>query len=123
MVDKQVVAKDSGCLNPSERASASQRSVPAVDIYETDQELVLLADLPGVEQQDLQIEVSGGVLTIEAARSVEGAAPGSYYRQFKISEQIDTDAGEAALDAGVLTLRLPKSAAAKAKKIPVKTLH
>ena len=97
---------------------------PDVDIYETAEELVLVADLPGVEKEALQLEVSQGVLTLQAGvnASDSGESVG-YFRQFKLSEQIDADAGDADLRDGVLTLRLPKVAAAKPKKIAVKTLH
>jgi len=97
---------------------------PVVDIYETDEELVVMADLPGVEEPGLQLEVSRGVLTLEAeiAAAVNEQKRG-YYRQFKLSDRIDADAGSAALKDGVLTLRLPKSETPKPKKIVVKTLH
>jgi HSP20 family molecular chaperone IbpA len=100
------------------------RVTPDVDIYETEQELVLLADLPGVIEQDLQLEVERGILTLEAQQTaVEGTARKAFYRQFKLSERIDSVAGAAELKDGVLTLRLPKTEAAKPKKIAVKTLH
>lgn len=96
---------------------------PAVDIYETGEHLVLEADLPGVREEDLQLEVSRGVLTLEAPASAENGRQYGFYRQFRISDRIDADAGEAALKDGVLRLRLPKSEAAKPKKISVKTVH
>ncbi len=123
MSDKQMTTEENGSLNKMARARSIYRQTPAVDIFETSDELVLLADLPGVEEQGLQIEVSRGILTLEAEKVSEGAVKTTYYRQFKLSERIAADAGEAALKDGVLTLRLPKSAEAKPKKIAVKTLH
>ena len=124
MTEKQMMNKEHAELENVQRALPLQRFTPAVDIYETEQELVLLADLPGVMEQDLQLEVERGILTLEAEQAaVEGAARKAYHRQFKLSERIDADAGIAELKDGVLTLRLPKSEAAKPKKIAVKTLQ
>lgn len=100
------------------------RVSPAVDVYETDNELVMHANLPGVIEKDLQIEVVRGILTLEAEQAAaEGSAKKAYYRQFKLSERINADGGEAVLKDGVLTLKLPKTEKAKPKKIAVKTLH
>jgi len=124
MTDKQMTTKTNDSLENVAQAKPLRRSVPAIDIYESGDDLVLIADLPGVEEKDLQLEVSGGVLTLDAAISNAGSAQQhSYYRQFKLSDRIDADAGEAALKDGVLTLRLPKVEEAKPKKIAVKTLH
>lgn len=124
MTDKQMTVKSNGSQENIAHAAPLRRLTPAVDIYETGEELVLLADLPGVAEQDLQLEVSHGVLTLEAAPSNAGAEQQyNFYRQFRLSERIDAGAGEAALKDGVLTLRLPKVEEAKPKKIAVKTLH
>lgn len=97
-------------------------TTPAVDIFENPEELVMIADLPGVVEKDLQIEVARGVLTLEAPLADEDSNRG-FYRQFKVSERIDADSGSAALKDGVLTLRMPKAAESKPKRIEVKTLH
>jgi HSP20 family protein len=124
MNDKQVMAQEQQQENNINPDKPVFRLTPAVDIYETDAEFVLLADLPGVEDSGLQLEVSRGVLTLAGAvHGTENEKQRSYYRQFMLSERIDADAGNAALKDGVLTLRLPKSEAAKPKKITVKTLH
>lgn len=97
---------------------------PAVDIYETPAELVVMVDLPGVAEAGLQLEVSRGVLTLEAEiQAAENEKQRGYYRQFRLSERIDADAGSGVLKDGVLTLRLPKTEAEKPKKIAVKALH
>lgn len=124
MNDKQMATQQAEQAHPVEQAAPMVWGTPAVDIYETDNELVLLADMPGVNDRGLQLEVSRGVLTLEAER--EGSENGNkhgYYRQFKLSDRIDADASQAQLKNGVLTLRLPKIEAAKPKKIAVKTLH
>jgi len=90
---------------------------PAVDIYEDDQGLVLLADLPGVDPSALEVHVDRGVLTIQAgAAHVASGAPISqefkltgFYRQFQLPEEIDRGRIQADLKHGVLTLRLPRA--------------
>jgi HSP20 family protein len=124
MSEKQVVSQENGLRKNIEKADSTFRMTPAVDIYETANELVLTADLPGVAKEGLQLEVSRGVLTLEGEiQAADNQKQRSYYRQFTLSERIDADAGDAALKDGVLTLRLPKSEAARPKKIEVKTLH
>ncbi|SHJ27522.1 Molecular chaperone IbpA, HSP20 family [Malonomonas rubra DSM 5091] len=124
MTDKQMINREEQKLEKVERALPLQRFTPDVDIYESEQELVVLADLPGVTEQDMHLEVERGILTLEAEQAaVEGVARKAYYRQFKLSERIDADAGTAELKDGVLQLRLPKTEAAKPKRIEVKTLH
>jgi HSP20 family molecular chaperone IbpA len=124
MTDKQMTSSNNGSPELVASAAVQRGATPAVDIYETGDDLVLIADLPGVQEADLQLEVSQGVLTLEAPIHTGGDEPSHrFYRQFKLSERIDGGAGEAALKDGVLTLRLPKVAEAKPKKIVVKTLH
>lgn len=103
---------------------------PAVDIYETEDGLVLLADLPGVEKSALEIEVDQGVLTIEAKPSrVQTGDEASrefvlrdFYRQFRLPDTIDPSTSSAVLRNGVLTLKLSRAAAAKPRRIDV-TVH
>ncbi|SEA77913.1 Molecular chaperone IbpA, HSP20 family [Desulfuromusa kysingii] len=124
MTEKQMVNQENVAQQNVQQARPIVRMTPAVDIYETADELVLMADLPGVATQGLQLEVSRGVLTLEGEiQAADDDKQRSYYRQFTLSERIDADAGDAALKDGVLTLRLPKSEAAKPRKINVKTLH
>ena len=124
MNDKQMMNCENGLEHKVEQALPIQHYTPAVDIYETEQQLILQAELPGVAEPDLQIEVVRGILTLEAEQAaVEGSPKKAYYRQFKLSDRIDADAGSAELKDGILTLKLPKVEAAKPKKIAVKTLH
>jgi len=124
MNDKYVATQENGSIKNTGEVKSIVRMTPAVDIYETQDELVLQADLPGVEESSLQLEVSRGVLTLEG-EVLDTAADRqySYSRQFTLSDRIDADAGKATMKNGVLTLRLPKSEAAKPKKIAVRTLH
>ena len=103
--------------------------VPPVDIFETDDGIVLLADLPGVERDTLDITVEAGTLGIrgrptkhergEAVR--QEFAVNDYYREFSLYDEVDHDKISAELKHGVLTLTLPKSERAKPKKIAVTT--
>jgi len=100
---------------------------PPVDIYETEEGLVLLADLPGVTADRLNVDVKDDVLTIEGRTELpahgtpvwrEFELP-SFFRQFQLPQQVDVAKITATLRHGVLTLKLPKAEAAKPKTIKV----
>ena len=103
---------------------------PAVDIFETERELTLLADLPGVKTKDLKIDLKDNVLTLTADETpLEGPQEkdllreyrsGTYYRQFSLSDTIDQSKIEAVMRDGVLRLTPPKVEAATPRKIAVK---
>ena len=103
---------------------------PAVDIFETDNALILLADLPGVKAKDLTIDLKEGVLALSTQMEVPETADevfilreyqtGNYYRKFNLSDVIDQSRIEAKLKDGVLRLTLPKVEAAAPRKIEVK---
>ena len=102
---------------------------PAVDIFETNDELVVVADMSGVPPDGLDIHLEGDQLTIEGrvrAEDYEGLKPlyveygvGGYFRRFTLGEMIDRDGIKAQLKNGVLVLRLPKAERARARKIAV----
>jgi HSP20 family protein len=102
---------------------------PAVDIFETKDELVLVADMPGVPSDGVDIDVEGDQLTIEGrvrTEDYEGLKPlyveygvGGYYRRFTLGESIDRNGIKAQLKNGVLVLKLPKAAAARPRRINV----
>jgi HSP20 family protein len=102
---------------------------PAVDIFETDTAITLLADIPGVKPQDLDVDLRDDVLTLSAEVSPLEAADeadvareyvtGKYFRQFNLSEAIDQAKIEAGLKDGVLRLTLPKVKKATPRKIVV----
>lgn len=97
---------------------ARQLALP-VDIYEGPEELLLLADLPGVEPDGLQVSFEAPELRIEGRRGT-GDAASVYSRTFRVSEQIDANGISAELSAGVLKLRLAKAAHTKPRKIEVR---
>lgn len=100
---------------------------PPVDIYETEDGLTLIADLPGVTSERLSVSVKDDILTLEGR--TECAVPGapvyrefelpSFFRQFQLSDAVDAARISASLKHGVLTLILPKAEAAKPKTIKV----
>ena len=105
--------------------------IPPVDIFETDHDITLLADLPGVRAKDLNVDLKENTLTITGdIEPYEGADEqdllieyevGKYYRQFTLSNLIDREKIDAKLNDGVLTLTLPKAEAAKPRKIEIKS--
>jgi HSP20 family protein len=103
---------------------------PAVDIYETENELVIKADLPDVNPQELDIRVENNILTIRGERKFESKvkednylrverAYGSFSRSFSLANSVKTDDIKADYQNGVLTLSLPKREEAKPKQIKV----
>ncbi|HEY2989014.1 MAG TPA: Hsp20/alpha crystallin family protein [Candidatus Binatia bacterium] len=116
-------------MTPKETTHSRERTLtPPVDIYETPDGLVVLADLPGVSKEGLDVRVENDILTIRGTSS--DGLPGepiyrefelaNYFRQFELSEKVDQNKITAELKHGVLTLKLPKAEEAKPKKIEVK---
>lgn len=104
---------------------------PAVDIFESDDSISLLADMPGVKAEDLKIDLRDSVLTLSGrVAGAESAAEtpvlreyaaGTYFRQFTLSEHIDQAKIDAKLIDGVLRLELPKVEKARPRQIAVRT--
>jgi HSP20 family protein len=96
--------------------------LPAVDIFENKDALLILADLPGVAKDDLSINFDKGQLTLEGRLREFGAdeEPFDYRRTFVVPQGIDVDKIAANLQNGVLRLTLPKPAALKPRQIEVK---
>jgi HSP20 family molecular chaperone IbpA len=115
---------------PAESTKPGRVFTPAVDIFETDSEITLLADIPGVKAADLNIDLRDDTLTFTGAVApFEGAGEedllieyevGTYYRQFSLSDVIDQSKIDAQLNDGVLRLSLPKVEKATPRKITVK---
>jgi len=104
--------------------------VPAADVVETADEIVVEIDLPGHKEDELQIRVDGDVLTIEAERKTERAQTGESYqrserlqgkvaRSFTLPANVDSSRTVANYEAGVLRIKLPKREEAKPRTIPV----
>ena len=115
----------------AERTRSGRFYRPNVDILEKDDDLTLLADMPGITAQDIDISFENGVLTLHARvqnRQPENAeylwreyGVGDFYRTFQVSEEIDSSRISGEYKNGVLTLHLPKAERAKPRKIAVKT--
>ncbi|PZR80054.1 MAG: heat-shock protein Hsp20 [Stutzerimonas stutzeri] len=125
--DRQVPNK----LDGSERTRSRQVLVPRADIYETQDQVVLLIDMPGVASDGVDITLEKRTLAIrgyatdqlrENYRQIYAEyGAGDYERVFTLSEDIDREGIEASQKDGVLRLVLPKAAPAKARKIELKT--
>ena len=123
--EKQEVA------GPAEQTAPGLVFTPAVDIFETDKQITLLADMPGVKADDLTIDLRDNTLTLSAdIAPTENANEedilveyeiGRYYRQFTLGELINQEKIDAQLNDGVLRLSLPKVEKATPKKITVNT--
>lgn len=96
---------------------------PAVDIFESKDELLILADLPGVAKEDLSVHFEKGRLSIEGhlRNFAADEEPFDYRRSFVVPQGIDADKIAANLQNGVLRLSLPKPAAAKPRQIEIKS--
>jgi HSP20 family protein len=103
--------------------------LPVTDIFETDQALTVVMEMPGVDKNNVDVRVENDVLTIEGRidfSKYEGLQPvyteynvGNYARSFQISSRIEQDQISAELGDGVMRLILPKAAKAKPRKIKV----
>jgi len=118
-----------GFEHAGEESSLSAWS-PAVDIYETEHELVVKADLPEVDPKDLDIRVENNLLTIRGERKFDKKVSeenylrversyGSFARSFTLANTVNSDAIKAEYQNGVLTLSIPKREEAKPKQIKV----
>jgi HSP20 family molecular chaperone IbpA len=112
-----------------ERTRSRRAFIPRADIYETNNDIIILADVPGANQKNVDITLEKNILTItayiEPVRSGDYEIAyaeyeeGDYQRSFRLSDEIDRDQIEATVSNGVLRLRLPKSKEAAARKITV----
>jgi len=110
--------------------SALTSWAPAVDIYETENELVIKADLPDIEEKDIDVRVESNMLTIRGERKFEESvkednylrverAYGSFSRSFSLPNTVDTGAIQANYKNGVLKVQLPKRAESKPKQVKI----
>ena len=110
--------------------SALTTWAPAVDIYETENELVVKADLPDVNEKDLDVRVENNTLTVRGERKFEKKVEeenylrversyGTFSRSFSLPNTINSEAIKAEYKSGVLTVTLPKRAESKPKQVKV----
>jgi len=129
---KSIQAKEkSEVASPSEQTMPGPTFIPAVDIFETEKAITLIADMPGVKANAINIDLTDNVLSLsgdvlpfenkdEEDILIEFEV-GRFWRQFTISEVIDQSKIDAELKEGVLHLTLPKIEKAQPRKISVKS--
>lgn len=113
-----------------EQTTPMRAFLPTTDIYETEDALTVVLEMPGVDRDNIQVNVENGVLTVEGKINFgkyEGLQPiyseyniGPYRRSFRLSSRVDQDNIRAELRDGVVSLVLPKAAEAKPRRIEVK---
>jgi len=121
-----------GVLDPREGGDGGtmRRWIPAMDLTEEGDQFVLRADLPGLQDEDVNIEVEDNVLTISGERKAENEdrkegyyrverAVGRFSRSLTLPEGVDPDRIEAQFENGVLTVRIPKPAETKPRRVAI----
>jgi HSP20 family protein len=118
-------------LNEGDDPVAAASFVPAVDIYEDAQKLMLKLEVPGIDQKDLDVRIEDHTLTVKGERKFESDEKeqnfhrierryGSFYRAFTLPSTVDTENVAASYNAGVLKLELKKKPEAQPKQIEIK---
>jgi HSP20 family protein len=111
-------------------ANEARRWIPAMDLVETNDHLVLKADLPGLDKDDVEIEIKDGVLTVSGERRTEHQdssngyhrverAYGRFSRSLSLPQDVDADQVQADFDKGVLEVRIPKPAERKPHRVQI----
>jgi HSP20 family protein len=117
-------------MNEEEAPLAAANFVPAVDIYEDAEKLVLKLEVPGIQEKDLDVRIEGNTLTVKGERKLEAEEKeenfhriersyGSFYRAFTLPSTVETENVQASYAAGVLKLELKKKAEAQPKQIKI----
>ena len=129
MSDNKQVTRTGTGRNPGNENEQLRAVLPAVDVFEDASGITLLADMPGVPKDQLELKIEGDALLIEGG--VQALTPDGleavyaevrvprYRRSFTLSRELDTARIEANLKDGVLTLRIPKQAHAQPRRIAV----
>lgn len=120
-------------MEPARRSQSVMSAMPAVDVTETDKAFEIIAELPGMDEKNIEVKVADGVLTIKGEKREEKEEKnkdyyvsersfGLFQRSFQVPSGVDTDKIDASFRNGVLTVTLPKSTEAQKaeKKIAVK---
>jgi HSP20 family protein len=127
----EIQKSEKGAPTVAEQTRSGPLYSPAVDIFENDNAITVLADMPGVKAQDLQIGLRESVLTLTGRVSrpetptesdvLREYRSGTFFRQFTLAETVDQARIDAKLADGVLRLELPKVEKAKPRQITVRT--
>jgi HSP20 family protein len=122
--------EDMSAYRGEEKDLGASAWAPAVDIYETENEVVLTAEVPGVDEKDIEIKVEDNTLTLRGERKFEKEtkeenfhrierAYGSFFRSFSLPTYVDHDKIEAEHENGVLKIRMPKKLELKPRKVKI----
>ena len=113
-------------------ATSTRTFDPAIDVHASDNEVVFVCDVPGIKQDDLEVTLENHVLTIKGTRKFDGKedeqvmlgrAYGPFTRSYTLPDVVDDEKLTAHLADGVLTVRIPKQARAKPRKIQISNGH
>jgi len=131
MTEATIQKQEAREMDAPERTRTRRVFIPRVDIYETGDAVILMADMPGVSQDQVDITLEKNVLTIvgyvEATErdgyslSYSEYSEGDYERTFALSDEVDRNRIEATMKDGVLKLTLPKAEEVKTRKIAVRS--
>lgn len=131
MAEMEIQKQEAEEIEGAERTRTRRVFIPNVDIYEEGETVYLLADMPGVDEESIDITLEKNVLTINGYvddEQMEGYGlaygeyrVGDYERTFALSDEVDRNKIEASVRDGVLKLTLPKAEEAKARKITVRS--
>ena len=132
MADKELQMREKQLLQTdAEQTRPGVIFTPAVDIFESEEEIVLLADMPGVTSDGVTIDLHNDELKVTGEVETQGSEnetfllreyeTGRYHRHFTLSDRIDQDKINASIKDGVLRLVLPKAERAKPRRIEVKS--
>jgi HSP20 family molecular chaperone IbpA len=129
MKEKNLSHLESSSLSRENKQKNDQYISASADIFETEEGLTMIADMPGLDDKSLDISIDQGVLTIKADAPAGAGdchhrefAMVGYWRQFLLTDTFDAGKAEASINQGVMTLKIPKAEAAKPKRIAV-TVH
>ncbi len=103
----------------TEKTIEYTRIQPPVDVLESENDFTVIADLPGVEREQVEITVEKGQIQLAAKRAVSERGPVEYMRHFVMPREIDAEQIKATMNQGVLTLVLPKAQAKKPHRIEI----
>lgn len=131
MTETTIQKQEAHDMEGPERTRTRRVYIPRVDIFETGEAVVLLADMPGVSENDVDITLEKNVLTITGyvqavqrdgyGLTYSEYSEGDYERTFALSDEVDRNRIEATMKDGVLKLTLPKSEEVKTRKIAVRS--
>ena len=129
MTDTKVVKREKQAVQKAKTPETESIYVPHVDISENKDRILLLADMPGVDQKSVDVTVENNVLTVEGRAHIGGPEGyqmigqeygiGKYRRDFTLSSAIDTEGVKARVSHGVLEVTLPKRQEARTRKIEI----